>query len=77
MAQYDDRSLRPRHILLGWLLIGLLLAAPAPLQAQSSQPPEHPFILPFRDPPGPDTWLLGQTYGNTVGAYFNRATTYR
>ena len=32
MAQYDDRSLRPRHILLGWLLIMLLLAAPAPLR---------------------------------------------
>ncbi len=77
MAQNDGRPRRPRHILLGWLLIVLLLAAPAPLQAQSSQPPERPFILPFRDPPGPDTWLLGQTYGNTVGAYFNRATTYR
>ena len=42
--------------------------------AQSSPP--KPFILPFKEPPGPDTWLLGQTYGNTTGAYRQRATTY-
>jgi murein DD-endopeptidase MepM/ murein hydrolase activator NlpD len=42
-----------------------------------AQPGDRPFILPFKDLPGPDTWLLGQTYGNTVGAYFNRNTTYR
>ena len=41
------------------------------------QAADRPFILPFAEPPGPDTWLLGQTYGNTVGAYFNRNTTYR
>ena len=35
------------------------------------------MILPFREQPGPDTWLLGQTYGNTIGVYFNRSTTYR
>lgn len=45
------------------------------LQTESTT--ERPFILPFAEPPGPDTWLLGQTYGNTVGAYFNRNTTYR
>ena len=37
---------------------------------------EKPFILPFKGPPGPDTWLLGQTYGNTTGAYRQRKTTY-
>jgi murein DD-endopeptidase MepM/ murein hydrolase activator NlpD len=35
-----------------------------------------PFRLPFQDPPGPHTWLLGQAYGNTAGAYRQRATTY-
>ncbi len=45
--------------------------------AASLQDAARPLILPFREPPGPDTWLLGQTYGNTVGAYFNRNTTYR
>ena len=36
-----------------------------------------PFRLPFLDPPGPSTWLLGQVYGNTVGAYRQRRETYR
>jgi hypothetical protein len=38
---------------------------------------EKPFILPFKDPPGPSTWLLGQPYGNTVGAYTQRDDLYR
>jgi murein DD-endopeptidase MepM/ murein hydrolase activator NlpD len=45
--------------------------------AQAAQSNERPFVLPFAAPPGPDTWLMGQAYGNTVGAYFNRNTTYR
>ena len=43
--------------------------------ASAQEPP--PFGLPFDSPPGPSTWLLGQTYGNTTGAFFNRSTTYR
>lgn len=35
-------------------------------------PVPPPFSLPFAAPPGPDTWLLGQPYGNTVGAYVQR-----
>lgn len=27
------------------------------------------LILPMAEPPGPSTWLLGQAYGNTVGAF--------
>jgi murein DD-endopeptidase MepM/ murein hydrolase activator NlpD len=40
-------------------------------------PAEPPFILPFAEPPGLDTWLLGQAYGNTVGAYIQRDIFYR
>jgi hypothetical protein len=29
----------------------------------------RPFSLPFSTPPGPQTWLLGQPYGNTPGAF--------
>lgn len=70
-------------------LLGLMLAMPilsiGTANAQTgegtssgeAQPGDRPFILPFKNPAGPDTWLLGQTYGNTVGAYFNRNTTYR
>jgi murein DD-endopeptidase MepM/ murein hydrolase activator NlpD len=42
----------------------------------AQSPPPKPFILPFKEPPGPGTWLLGQTYGNTTGAYRQRDTTY-
>ncbi len=38
---------------------------------------ERPFSLPFKDPPGPATWLMAQAYGNTMGAYTQRDTTYR
>lgn len=37
---------------------------------------ERPFQLPFIAPPGPDTWLMAQPYGNTTGAYRQRFTTY-
>ena len=46
-------------------------------QAQAQSETDRPFILPFKEPPGPDTWLLAQAYGNTVGAYFQRDTMYR
>jgi Tol biopolymer transport system component len=75
------------------LLFTLLWASPAPLKAQEPSPVNHagnpafeppdeppnppPFILPFASPPGPDTWLLGQPYGNTVGAYFQRDIFYQ
>jgi murein DD-endopeptidase MepM/ murein hydrolase activator NlpD len=36
----------------------------------------RPFILPFRTEPGPNTWLLGQPYGNTTGAFRQRFSTY-
>lgn len=35
-----------------------------------------PFQLPFQDPPGASTWLFGQAYGNTAGAYRRRDSTY-
>jgi len=59
-------------------LLFLLLGAAFPRLARSSavQQETPPFGLPFPDPPGPGTWLLGQAYGNTVGAYRQRTTTY-
>jgi len=47
-----------------------------PHQAAAQSEAEKPFILPFKEPPGPDTWLMAQPYGNTIGAYFQRDTTY-
>lgn len=45
-------------------------------RSSAQEIPEPPFRLPFQDPPGPDTWLMGQAYGNTAGAYRQRASTY-
>ena len=46
-------------------------------QSAGAQPSDiKPFIIPLTSPPGPNTWLLGQTYGNTTGAYRQRHTTY-
>lgn len=53
-------------------LLAMALFLPASTHAQNSKP----FILPFRDPPGPNTWFLGQLYGNTTGAYANRKNFY-
>lgn len=59
------------------LLIGLL---PTPLErsvvSYAVQPEESPFRLPFADPPGPSTWMMGQAYGNTAGAYRQRYAFY-
>ena len=55
------------------LLVGMAAYLP-PAMAQSET--QKPFILPFKEPPGPDTWLMAQPYGNTTGAYRQRNTTY-
>ncbi|NJN98225.1 MAG: M23 family metallopeptidase [Anaerolineales bacterium] len=76
-----------------FILFLFLLLTPAQLSAQESSgvnhagnpayeplaelPAEPPFILPFAAPPGPDTWLLGQPYGSTVGAYIQRTIFYQ
>ena len=45
-----------------------------PVKAQDEN--TAPFQLPFSEAPGPNTWLLGQVYGNTSGAYRQRAGAY-
>ncbi len=65
---------------LSFLTLLLLLALPtqaSPPAQPASQGDIPPFILPFADPPSPSTWLLGQTYGNTTGAYVNRINFYQ
>lgn len=54
-------------------LAGTSVALP---QAAAQSEVQKPFILPFKELPGPDTWLMAQPYGNTVGAYNQRDTTY-
>src|SRR5947207_5585693 len=57
--------LKRRFVLLLFLLPSLLTLFPAPSSAQQKKL----FSLPFDMPSGPNTWLLGQPYGNTTGAY--------
>jgi len=58
---------------LRWLapMAAILLTASA---SRAASPP--PFGLPFSSPPGPETWLLAQPYGNTVFAYRERRIFY-
>jgi murein DD-endopeptidase MepM/ murein hydrolase activator NlpD len=48
-----------------------------PLPDSQIAPPSRQFGLPFAGAPGVNTWLLGQLYGNTTGAYRRRNTDYR
>ena len=51
-------------------LAGVLLALPLLSGGLAAgQAAVKPFGLPVADPPGPGSWLFGQPYGNTVGAF--------
>ncbi len=73
------RQLRKLAPLLVVLLVIVIVdegvTALLPSSAAQAETPK-PFTLPFQAPPGPATWLLVQTYGNTIGAYRQRSTTY-
>jgi murein DD-endopeptidase MepM/ murein hydrolase activator NlpD len=56
-------------------LLAALAVSVNPIGAQVPQ--QKPFGLPFAESSGPGTWYLGGGYGNTIGAYFQRDTTYR
>ncbi|WP_245593164.1 hypothetical protein [Deinococcus frigens] len=63
--------------LCGLLLTSLAAAHYAPaLPLSAVAQPARQFGLPFAGAPGPDSWLLGQAYGNTTGAYRQRRSTY-
>ncbi len=59
------------------MLILLACTSGSVQRAMAQTGAAKPFILPFKKPPGPDTWLMAQPYGNTTGAYRQRHTTYR
>lgn len=56
--------------------VAILLLILCIYPASHAQTALKPFILPFRDPPGINTWLLGQAYGNTTGAFNSGAQQY-
>jgi murein DD-endopeptidase MepM/ murein hydrolase activator NlpD len=51
--------------------VSMLLSSVNPATAA-----DRPFGLPFAEPPGPSTWLVGQGYGNTTGAFVRRREWY-
>ena len=51
------------------LIAGLLLLVLVLSVSVNAQTPDRPLILPMQDAPSPQTWLLGQVYGNTTGAF--------
>ncbi|GEM47156.1 hypothetical protein DC3_27910 [Deinococcus cellulosilyticus NBRC 106333 = KACC 11606] len=61
------------------LALGMSAAAHSgtPLKDSQLPKPSGLFGLPFAGPAGPDTWMVGQVYGNTTGAYRMRNTDYR
>jgi murein DD-endopeptidase MepM/ murein hydrolase activator NlpD len=58
------------------ILIVALCASPSGYASAQAQA-EPLFGLPFAEPPGFGTWLLGQVYGNSVGAFARRRDWYR
>ncbi len=59
------------------LISGVVMAHYAPpLPVERIAPAARQFGLPFLGVPGPNTWLLGQLYGNTTGAYRRRNSDY-
>lgn len=58
----------PIKHLLTTLTLGVLLLGVGAVAAQDKPNPK-PFVLPLAAPASPSTWLLGQPYGNTTGAY--------
>lgn len=67
-----------KRLLSGALVLTLLLGAAAPVAAQGTRPSTEtkPFIFPVSGPSSPSTWILGQPYGNTTGAFFSGAANY-
>ncbi|HLA43901.1 MAG TPA: M23 family metallopeptidase, partial [Aggregatilineales bacterium] len=50
-------------------ILTLTLILVTSLISTAQQPFEKPMILPVQISPGPSSWLVGQFYGNTTGAY--------
>jgi len=69
----STRGSRARRVA---VCLGVVVALLSAVSTRASEGPE-PFGLPFAEPPGPATWFVSQSYGNTVFAYFERSTIYR
>lgn len=74
------QGVNPRALIAVFLIggVGAAVAHYAPaLPDTRIASPSRQFGLPFAGKPGVNTWLLGQLYGNTTGAYRRRGSDYR
>ncbi len=72
--------MNPRALIAVFLVggLGAAIAHYAPALPDSRiASPSRQFGLPFSGKPSVNTWLLGQLYGNTTGAYRRRGSDYR
>ena len=73
--------MKPRVLVVSVVILGCGVAAVAhnapALPDSRIAEPSRQFGLPFAGKPGVNTWLLGQLYGNTTGAYRRRNSDYR
>ncbi len=58
------------------LIVMILLIGSSSSFAQGPTAGTKPFIMPVAGPSSPSTWILGQPYGNTTGAYITGADQY-
>jgi len=63
----------PRKVI---IIFFILLTVANPIGAQNRAQNEALFTLPFTEAPGPESWLVGQFYGNTVDAFTYRRQWY-
>jgi hypothetical protein len=73
MDEFMRRIVSFLLVLFCGLLFGLF--SPIPL-TQPTHAQTKPFIFPVAAPPGPASWLFGQPYGNTIGAFVRGADWY-
>ncbi len=74
------QAVNPRALIAVFLItgVGVSVAHYAPALPDSRiAAPSRQFGLPFAGKPSVNTWLLGQLYGNTTGAYRRRGSDYR
>ena len=71
-----SKSRRPLLPHATFVIISVAVLALTSLRPAIAQE-QAPFVLPFAEPAGPNTWLLGQVYGNSVGAFARRREWYQ
>jgi murein DD-endopeptidase MepM/ murein hydrolase activator NlpD len=67
------RRARPFRLATAAACVVLALCSVTPASSQAAKP----FGLPFAEPPGPGTWFVAQSYGNTIYAHAERRAIYK